>query len=534
MKFKFKVVSAAVICALGVAHQAQALTIVGNSPTTLATEQLPSVTNVTLNNVGFNSTSQGVVAGNSYSISIKLSGGAWNTAGTLTQIDQTTNLPYITETFTPEISTSVGGNTNDTLKFTINGVAAVNTSSANTFFRLSGATVSGVAAALVSTGVNDNGCGFTTGQITITGKYFNSIGSEVDLPVGTGNTGVVVVADQGVIGTIAPTANPILDVLTTVRPGAAPAASKFLKTLSNGTQANVTSAPIGTFQFANKQGTQGTALNSTIDYTLAVANDGGAAVSVTASQGWGTGSSIYLIDDTANTACAADTTALIPVTAGVPIAGAVTSGAGNTKTLTFPAGSAINDNAANRTKQYTVCYSLPGNSGNVPTSQFTGYASLLRTSASADVADFSTTPPAGATCLAPLARATINGGIIYVRNYSPAAANAFGWNQLLRIINAGSVATPISAYFLYADGTASVTRTIVPNIAIGGSVTITNTDIETAMGVSPMLSSSNPRLVITGSTERLRVQNYIVQPGGNWVEASGGQDDGDGPAGTNN
>lgn len=524
MNFKLKVVSAAVVCAFGVAHQANALTIVGNSTTTLATEQLPSVVNVSLNNIGVSATSQGVVQGNAYSIRVRLvGGGTWAVAGTLTQIDQSNNTAYAGELFTAT------GLTTDELIFTISsngGVAGVTTSPANTIWQLNGSSIAGAASALVVSGVNDNGCGFTTGSISVAARYFNSNGQEVDFPVGTGNQGVVVVADQGIIGTATATANPVLDVLTTLRPLAAPAASKFVKTQSNGTVVNVLSAPIGTFRFTDRIGLQGQATNPALDYNLAAATDNGATVSVSASAGWGVGSSLYLIDDTANTACAADPTAVVPVTAGTAIAGGTLTTATNVRTITFPAGT-INT-AGNRGKAYTICYSLNGTNGNVPTSSFTGYATEARTAP--NVADFA----AGDTCRAPLARATINGGIIAVRNYSPAAANAFGWNQQLRIINAGSVATPITAYFQYADGTVSPTVEIVSNVSIGGSVTLTNTVIEQRMGIAPSLQTSNPRLIITGATDRLRVQNYIIQPGGNWVEASGGQDDGGGPAGTNN
>lgn len=529
MNFKLKVVSAAVVCAFGLAHQANALTIVGNSPTTLATEQLPAVAVINLNNIGVNSTTQGVVAGNPYSISFTLSNGAtWNTAGTLVQIDQSTNTPFVSETYTATIDAANPAK----LTFAINGVAGVNTSAANSFWQLSGAKINGAGAALIATGVNDDGCGFTTGKIDVTAQYFAATGTEVDIPPAGANTGTVVVAAQGIKGAMSATANPVLDVLTTLRPTATPAASKFVvkQAAPPFTESNVTEAPIGSFQFKNEAALQGTAIDPTIDYTLAVATDNGATVSVTAKDGFGTGSSLYLIDDTANTSCTADPTAVPPITAGTPIAmGApVVSTAGGATTWTYALAAGTINTAPNRIKKYTVCYKLSGNDGNVPTSQFSGYAVQKRTAP--DVGDYA----AGASCPAPLAKANINGGIIYIRNYSPAAANQYGWNQQIRIINAGSVATPISAYFLYADGTASPTVKIVDKIEVGGNVTLFNTAIEAKMGISPPLTASNPRLVLIGNTNSLRAQNYIVQPGGNWVEASGGQDDGAGPAGTQN
>ena len=526
MNFKLKVVSAAAVLAFGVAHQAHALTIVGNSTTTLATEQLPSVGSITLNNIGISATNQGIVAGNSYSIRFTLlGGGTWAAANTalLEQINQNSNTSYATETYT----TSGAGTT--VLTFTHTSVAGVTTSPANTIFRLSNALTAGVGASLVLTGVNDNGCPFTTGDVRIRANFFDSNGSETDLPEGTLNQGIVVVAQQGITGAINASAAPILDVLTALRPGAAPAASKFLRTLSNNTAVNVLNAPIGTFKFSETPGLQGQGANPLADYNLAAATDGGASVTVSADQGFGVGSSLYLIDDTANTACSADATAGITAgTAIVPNSLTTPVGEPNTRVLGFNVGT-IND-PAQRAKTYTICYRLTGLTGNVPTSQFAGFATQLRTAPT--IADFA----AGNTCRAPLAKASINGGIIAVRNFVPASVNAFGWRQQIRIINAGSVPTSITAFFQYADGTTSSTQTIVPTaIAAGGSVTITNSQIEAAMGTSIASNvASNPRLVITGATERLRVQNFIIQPGGNWVEASGGQDDGAGPAGTNN
>lgn len=529
MNFKLKVVSAAAVCAFGL--QAHALTIVGNSTTTLATEQLPTVGAVTLNNIGVSATSQGVVAGNSYSIRIRLIGGGTfanaAAAGTLQQIDQSTNAPYASEVFTASLVSPTEA------RYTINGVANVTTSPANTIWRLTGATVTGASTALITGGTNDNGCGFTTGSISIDARYFNSNDVEVDLPVGTLNQGVVITAAQGITGAITAAANPVLDVLTALRPGAAPAASKFLQRRADGTQVNVLSAPIGTFKFSDVSGIQGQSTAPSTDYNLAAANDNGAVVVVNASAGFGAGSSVYVIDDTANTACAADPTASPAITAGTPIVGAVSSPTANQRVITFAPGTL--NSPANRGKTFRICYQLGGGSaqGNVPASTFTGYARLDRTVASGDISDFA----AGATCPATLAKAGLNGGVIVIRNYSPAAANAFGWNQQIRIINAGSVDTGIEGYFLYADGTTSTQRPIVSTstpIRAGGNVTLFNTAIEAALGVSPALTASNPRLVIIGATDRLRAQNYIVQPGGNWVEASGGQDDGDGPAGTNN
>jgi hypothetical protein len=62
-------------------------------------------------------------------------------------------------------------------------------------------------------------------------------------------------------------------------------------------------------------------------------------------------------------------------------------------------------------------------------------------------------------------------------------------------------------------------------VAARGTVDLNTSAIEAIMGAAPGSSTSNARLVILGTTDSLRVQNFVKQPNGMWLEYSGGQDD---------
>lgn len=134
----------------------------------------------------------------------------------------------------------------------------------------------------------------------------------------------------------------------------------------------------------------------------------------------------------------------------------------------------------------------------------------------------------GGTCPAVTFTSSLNASKVIVRNYSPAAANAYGWNQYTRIINSGSVDAAVTGFYLYGDGSTGTEKQIVTSVKKGGNVTIQNSAIEALLGapVQPAGVTTNPRLVIQSPTSSLRVQNYIVQPNGAWFETSGAQNEG--------
>lgn len=158
-------------------------------------------------------------------------------------------------------------------------------------------------------------------------------------------------------------------------------------------------------------------------------------------------------------------------------------------------------------------------------SQYSGYATLNKTAASAQLVESAS----AASCIPNLYLTAYNGAVITVRNYNPRTTAVYGWNQLTRIINTGRLPSTLSAFYVNADGTTSTSAPLVSTaIPAGGSVTLSNTAVEAAIG-APLASAnvgSNARLRIVSNTDSMRVQNYHIQPNGSFFETSGAQDEG--------
>ena len=171
-----------------------------------------------------------------------------------------------------------------------------------------------------------------------------------------------------------------------------------------------------------------------------------------------------------------------------------------------------------------VCYSpVATTAATLVPSAFTVTASLADT---ATLTDFNFAKlSAASVCPASTFTSVLNASKVIVRNYSPAAANASGWNQFTRIINSGSQDAKVTGYYQYGDGSVGVETLIANTVKKGGNITLSNTQIEQAIGapVQPAGVTTNPRLVLLSPTSSMRVQNYIVQPSGAWFEASAGQ-----------
>jgi hypothetical protein len=554
MSRKLHVIAAAVLAVTAITG-AQALTIVGNSPTTLASEVLPAsgTTNVKLNNIGFNSTSQGVVAGNNYTLKLTLSAGKWAAPTGATKIfhqDPSQAAAGNTQVF--NIISGVGTNVlvvAPTGAATAGPVpaassvvgagapAAFSSTAANTLFQINGASVDITSADLIASGVNDDGCAITFKNLTITGQYLDNNSNEVDLPVGGLNTATIITAGQGIVGAIAaPATAPVVDIVGS-------SGKKFIR----GTTV-VTTAAIGTYKFADAAGTQSDNAAVPADYNAANAlwNDNGQTINLNASAGLASNASFtirQLATLPAGVTVASGGTCDSPVIVGsdaanyaevgnypVPAANTTVTanGSGSDIKLAIPAATANVTTAGAAGKNLLICYNVVGGATDtvIPLSKFTGYASSNR-AAAAPLSDFA----AGKTCPANLANVGINGGMIKVRNYSPASVNAFGWNQFTRIINSGTVATEIKGYYQYADGTTSTPASLVTSLPAGGNVTMLNTEVETKLGAPSAVTgangkASNPRLVITSNSDGIRVQNYQMTPDSQrWMEVSGGQAD---------
>lgn len=113
-----------------------------------------------------------------------------------------------------------------------------------------------------------------------------------------------------------------------------------------------------------------------------------------------------------------------------------------------------------------------------------------------------------------------SGTTVDVRTYVPAATT--GYTTYLRMINNGSVATPVTATLLDATtGLPGVSGTIIANLPVNGAVTLTSAQIEAALGIV-IPATSRPRLRVAASSS-LTVESFLLQPNGAFNELSGAQ-----------
>ena len=511
MSFKLKAVAAAAL-AIGTLSTATALTIVGNSPTTLASEVLTGAsTTVSLNPIGFNSTVQGVVSGNNYTLKLTLSAGVWaaTAATVLAHYDPSSglsqNMTVVSGLGTNAITLAPTGAVVVGPALPLSGMAiaaivapaALSSTASNTLFKFDGLQAVVTSADFLVAGVNDDGCGPLFKGISVKGQYLNNSGTEVDLPVGTLNQSIIIIAQEGIKGGRVAVIPPVIDVTS-------PSLNKLFVA---GTGITTVSAPIASYLFFNNSGNQSDNAAVPADYVIggALWTDAGQSIILNASNGFATGATFSVTN-----------TGTCP---GLPLAGVSAVITGNQAVLTVPATPGITSVA---NMLFTVCYNVTG-AADIPASNITGYAKANRTNTGTTLPDFAF----GQSCLAAFSSLKLNGGMIKVRNYSGASLVPFGWKQYTRIINSGATATPISGYFQYGDGTQSAAAVLVPTIAAGGNVTLSNIAIEALLPLdTTKTTTTNARLVITSNNDSIRVQNYQVTPNTErWMESSGGQDD---------
>ena len=246
---------------------------------------------------------------------------------------------------------------------------------------------------------------------------------------------------------------------------------------------------------------------------------GNVAVDVVADQGYVVGGSLAL-STTAN--CAALLGA-VPITAS-------NSAAGSKITMTTPG-------AATAVQQYFVCYTVPTGAAalQIPSSGFKAIARWAK--ATGDLGEQTNT-----SCDAPLF--SLGGAVkIDVRNYVPAARSAVtNWTSVLRLINNSEVNdVRVFAQTIDKDGkfgNSALIKTLKPRAAVymlnsevdailKGTTATASSAVAAAVSTNLVGNATdvdNTRLRITGEgSNTLRVQNYLVGPQGQFLEASGAQ-----------
>ena len=115
------------------------------------------------------------------------------------------------------------------------------------------------------------------------------------------------------------------------------------------------------------------------------------------------------------------------------------------------------------------------------------------------------------------------GSSVNVRTYVPAAAAPAGYVSSVRVINTGSVATAVTvARIDPVTGQTGTARSLSTSLPMGGAVTFSAAQIESALGLA-IDAAERPRLLIAGATATLDVQSFLIQPGGAFTEVSTGK-----------
>ena len=110
-----------------------------------------------------------------------------------------------------------------------------------------------------------------------------------------------------------------------------------------------------------------------------------------------------------------------------------------------------------------------------------------------------------------------------VRFYVPAAQAASGYTSFIRVINAGSVATPVQVTLINPDtGAATHSGQLTASLAPKAAVTFTAQQVEAAMGNPLTINSKAPRILVAGNVA-LEVQSFMSNPGGIVSQNSGAQ-----------
>jgi Subtilase family/Putative binding domain, N-terminal len=110
-----------------------------------------------------------------------------------------------------------------------------------------------------------------------------------------------------------------------------------------------------------------------------------------------------------------------------------------------------------------------------------------------------------------------------VRTYVPSAVSGSGYTSFLRVINTGSVSTPISIAPI--DGTTGVLGLpgqLVANLPAGAAMTFSAAQVEAALG--SVAAAQRPRIrVFAAADATIEAQSFLLQPGGAFNEVSGSQ-----------
>lgn len=464
---------------------------------TYASETIGAATgNIALGNVAYTLSSPFAIASTQtikYALSAKMA-----TCPALAIIDGITGVASTATVTAPGLP---GGTGTTTCSYTVTVLA--NAVPANSILNLTAAAADKTAGAVLAAG----------SPLAATITVFDSTGTAVE-----NNTASVAVSAQALSAAwqasapaVAASAFPTAEI-SKVNVAAIPVGHSFtIPADPDATPANASTIVLGAFTLSNNAGTYLDS-NGVAKVNLAALTTNKWTLAITG-------------PFTANTS-AGVVFAAAAATCLAPVAGAFTIAAG-TATGTLD-GIALGLPTVSSQTAY-LCYTPnitlgAGKTLVIPTGQFTGSGTTAAATA------ITPTAMAGETAAGSLYNLASNGAQIDVRVMTTSGTT--GWNTVLRIINTGVVAAPVTGTFLPADGSAGATGTLVASLAAGATVMLSAAQVETALGVTLPSTGNPPRIRVSAPTDSLRVQAWVQSPNGAWFmgtpsqgsEAAGGGD----------
>lgn len=116
-----------------------------------------------------------------------------------------------------------------------------------------------------------------------------------------------------------------------------------------------------------------------------------------------------------------------------------------------------------------------------------------------------------------------SGSAVAVATYVPAAAAAGGYSSVLRVINTGTLATPVTvAKIDAATGITGAAATLAASLPPGAAVSYSAAQVEAALGFS-IAASDRSRILVSAANSTLDVQSFLLQPDNVFSEISTSQ-----------
>ncbi len=489
----------AIALALGVTSVANATVVTTPASITYATElfqgSTPNATIVTL--PVMNIVAATPLTAGTYQVVIKSTGAIFTAVPTAATASSavTTASPVLAASGT----TYTLGTTSDTFAFTVTVGAGLQVTAGTVIATVSAATVNNAGAAL--------GVAVPT-PITVTATVTNNLAPITASAVNAAPVATNIVDATSVATNVATSSAGI----TLTQAANANAGQIDLAAATGVATAFTGAASVTSIDLGNVTATDGSALTAaSAQYGIALGDRINAIVTAPAGAFSALGTTGYASLMLEAAVPATTCTAIAPGISASPLfPTAAAAGAATTLTLTGTA-------APVSGSKYHLCMSVAGTSARaIAQSTPTVVYTLVKAAGTAvDSNDV--------TASAPVMPLAFNGASRTISTYVPASVT--GYTALVRVLNTGAVAAPVTLSVTSEAGVTTTAATpVIVSLAAGATANLSAATIETNLAAAPagtFAVTARPRVTVTAPTNGLVVQSFVVTPTGALTELSG-------------